>query len=345
MIASFGLRIARPLPPMIRKRLGKTDLEVSPLALGCWAFAGDANWGPQDDEASIRTIHAALDAGINLLDTAPAYGDGKSESVVGQALQGRRDRAVLATKVSPADLAPDRLKASCERSLERLGAEAVDLLQIHWPSREVPFEDTIAGLETLRQEGKIRHAAVCNFGKGDLAEYLEKGGFAASNQLPYSLLSRAIEDEIVPLCQANGIAILPYSPLMQGLLAGKWRRADDVPEGRARTRHFSGDRPQARHKGPGCEAATFEAIERIRSFAERRNAGMAAIALAWLMSKPAVASVIVGARSPEQVAANLASLEVSLQGDETAELERLTEPVKQALGNDPDLWAAENRFR
>ena len=326
--------------------LPNTDIEVSRVAMGCWALAGDATWGPQDESDAVAGVHAALDEGITLFDTAEMYGGGLSEQILGRALVGRRDRAVIASKFNPENNAPDELAAAFGRSLEYLQTDYIDLYQIHWASRTVPLEDTWAALERLREQGKVRAIGVSNFGPGDLADLLGIG-WPVSNQLPYNLLMRAIEFQILPACIAQGIGVLCYSPLMLSLLTGKYATADDMPAGRARTRHFSTGRPQARHGEPGCEAQVFAALGRIRQIAADLGRSMPDVALAWLLHQPGVTSVLGGIRNPEQARRNAAAAHLVLPGDVLAELDAATEPVKQALGSNPDMWqgAADSRYR
>lgn len=324
--------------------LGSTDLDLSPLTLGTWAFAGGGLWGPQEEKESIAAVHAALDGGITAFDTAPAYGSGESERILGKALRGRRDKALVATKVSEKKLGYSAVMASCDDSLKRLQTDRIDLLQAHWSNPEIPVEETVSAFLDLQSQGKIRHAAVCNFGPKDLHAWLDAGGEMVSNQLPYSLLWRAIEFDILPECERHGISILPYSPLMQGLLTGKFKSPEDVPAGRARSRHFSTEREKARHGEPGCEGETFEAIRRISGVAQRLEIPMAELALAWLLGKPSVPSVIVGVRNPEQVKRNLGVLERSLPESVIEELDTITDGVKQRLGSNPDLWESPGRY-
>jgi aryl-alcohol dehydrogenase-like predicted oxidoreductase len=208
-----------------------TELRVSVIAMGCWALAGDSTWGEQSEADSIAAVRAALDVGINFFDTAPGYGDGLSERRLGLGLAGLRQHAVVATKVGPDAMLPERLVASVERSLRHLGTDYVDLLQIHWPSREVPLADTWGALTRLKEQGKLRAIGVSNFGPLDLAE-LFRLGVPATNQVPYSLLSRAVEYEIAPACASKRVGILCYSPLLWGLLAGALARATSGPVGR-----------------------------------------------------------------------------------------------------------------
>jgi aryl-alcohol dehydrogenase-like predicted oxidoreductase len=329
---------------MERRKLGRSGIEVSVMALGCWPFAGGVVWGEQDDDASIATVHAALEAGINFFDTAEGYEAGKSEEVLGRALVGRRHRAVIATKVSPDHLAPADLIASCERSLRTLGTDYVDLYMIHWPSREVRLAETVRALEQLQQQGKIRAIGVSNFGVGDLSDMVALTR-CASDQLPYGLLWRVIEREIVPLCRREEVGIMCYSPLAQGLLTGRYRSADEVPDGLARTRHYASTRPLAKHGEPGCEAEVFEAIAAVRAIAEELDQSMAAVALAWVRQQPGVTSFLVGARSPAELAWNLPSLQLALSDEVLVRLEAATDGVKARLGTNPDPWMSPSRYR
>jgi len=327
-------------------KLHNTDLEISAVAMGCWALAGDATWGPQDETESIAAVRAALDAGINFFDTAEMYGDGLSERRLGKGLAGRRDRAVIASKFGPDHNAAAEVAAACHRSLEYLGTDYIDLYQIHWASRTVPLQQTWDALLRLKEQGKIREIGVCNFGSGDLGDLLALGT-PVTNQLPYSLLTRAIEFEILPRCRAEQIGVLCYSPLLLGILTGKYSCADAVPDGRARLRHFSADRPQTRHGEPGCEAETFAAVARIRAIGEQLGRPMSEVALAWLLHQEGVAGVLSGIRNPDQARRNVAAAELTLSDDVLAMLNDATEPVKQALGPNPDLWqgASDSRFR
>lgn len=319
-------------------------LPVSPLALGTWALAGDKFWGTQAETDSIATIHAALDAGITFIDTAPAYGDGLSENVVGKALSDRRDRALIATKVSEADMTAEKTIGSCEASLRRLKTDCIDLLQIHWLGHGEQLEDVIAAMEKLRAAGKVRALGVCNFGPKSLERLRSAGSGWITNQLSYNLIWRAIEFEIVGACQRDDLGILCYSPLLQGLLSGRFRKVDDVPDGRTRTRHFRGDRPMSRHGGPGCEDLTFATLDRIRTIAAVLGQPMADVALAWLLHRPGVSSVIFGARTPGQIEENVTASRLKLDTSTMDALNRATNDLKTALGSSADLWAPVSRI-
>jgi len=250
------------------RKLGHTDIDVSTVAFGCWAIVGGFTWGDQDEADSLAALRAAYDAGVTFFDTAEGYGGGASVQLIGRALGDVRDQIVIASKASASHFLPDDVRAACERSLRNLGTDRIDLYQLHWPSRTVPLADTLGALDALKTEGKIRSCGVSNFGPGDLGDLLATGHAIESNQMAYNLLFRAIEHDIQPICVREGVGILCYSPMMQGLLTGKFASPDDVPSDRARTRHYSRERPDARHTGPGAEAETFAAIQAIREVAE-----------------------------------------------------------------------------
>lgn len=323
-------------------RLPQTDSQVSAVALGCWAFAGDLNWGPQDDADSVNTVHAALDHGINFLDTAEGYGDGRSEEIVGRALQGRRHDAIIATKPKPGSDTPAALRTTCEQSLKRLGTDYIDLYQQHWPNRDFPLDDIVDTFERLKDEGKIRAFGVCNYGETDFDELLSCTT-PATNQLAYSLIWRAIEYRVQQKCVDSGTGILAYSPIAQGLLTGKYQSADEVPDGRARTKHFASDRPQARHGEAGAETETFEAIRAVKHIAETHSVSMLNLAIGWVLSQPAVTSVLVGARRPDQIPENASAGDFLPPREIVDTLSRATDALKDTLGDNPDPWS--NRMR
>jgi aryl-alcohol dehydrogenase-like predicted oxidoreductase len=321
-----------------------TELRVSVIAMGSWALAGDMAWGDQSERDSLAAARAAVDAGINFFDTAPGYGDGLSERRLGQGLEGVRDQVVIATKIGPESMRAEAVAASVERSLRNLRTDYIDLLQIHWPSREVPLAETWGTLEALRAQGKVRHLGISNFGVLDLADVLALG-HPVTNQVPYSLLARAVEYEIAPACTRAGVGLLCYSPLLWGLLAGTYQSADEVPDGRARSRHFSPARKLIRHHEPGCERETFEAIASLRAEAGRLGVAMSDVAVAWLLHQPNVTSVLTGIRRPEQAGANARGAALQLDADTLSRLAWATEPVKRALGKNPDLWQSGDSSR
>lgn len=325
---------------METRTLTPSGIQLSVLGLGCWSFGGQEGdyWGPQDDREAAEIVARALDSGVNYFDTAEGYNEGRSEAALGRALAGRRREAIIGTKISPQNTAPQTLRQHCEASLRRLGTDAIDIYMVHWPITDHSVAEAFATLADLRAEGKIRAIGLSNFGPRQLQEAVATGAPLEVNQLGYSLLNRAIEFEILPACQQYGIGVAAYMPLMQGLLSGRWRNADEIPPVRRRTRHFSGARPPARHGEPGAEAEVFAALAGIAELADACQMPMTDLALAWVAAQPAVTTVIVGTRTVAQLAESLRGVGQSLTPEVLAELDRLTQPVKAKLGSNADLW-------
>ena len=325
--------------------LGKTNIKVSEFALGCWPFAGGSVWGTQDKSDSISTVHAALDNGINFFDTAEGYNDDyHSESILGEALVNRRNRSVIATKISPPNLLPQKIEEACNNSLKRLSTDYIDLYQIHWPNHDINMEDSINELNKLVDKGKIRSLGVCNFGVDDLNEILNLGVFS-TDQLPYNLLWRPIEEEILPECKKNNIGIICYSPLAQGLLTGRYRNADEVPDGISRSRLFNKNRPLSNHDDEGCENEVFKCINKIQEIAKTLGENSAKISLSWVRQQSNITSLLVGARNIKELEMNLSAFEYDLSTELLKELSDLTNNVKLYLGKNPDMWKSDNRMR
>lgn len=324
--------------------LPHTDFTVSEIAFGAWAIVGGFNWGHQEEKDSIEALRAAYESGITFFDTAEAYGGGASENLIDKALADVRNEIVIATKIKPEDFAYDDVKKACEERLKALNTDRIDLLQLHWPNHNIPLEETVRALEELKAEGKIRAFGVSNFGVKDLQECLSYTKELSSNQLPYNLLWRAIEYEILPFCVEHHVPVLCYSPIMQGMLTGKFRTAAEVPEDRARTRHFSRNRPQARHSEAGCEAELFEAIDAIRSIADKMDLPMGQVSIAWLLARQGVGSVIVGGRNAEQVRKNVQAAKMNLPDDIIRELDEASSRLKELFGANADMWQSESRI-
>jgi aryl-alcohol dehydrogenase-like predicted oxidoreductase len=325
-------------------KLSHTDVSIPKIALGCWGFAGGSMWGDQEESDSIATVHAALDAGINFFENAHGYGQGYAEEVLGKALEGHRDQAVIATKINIIDDAEKDVAANCELSLKRLRTDYIDLLQLHWPRHHIPSIEVYQAFTKLLEAGKIRAFGVSNYGVGDLSDILQYGNIA-SNQLPYSLLFRAIEYELQPLCVKADVGIFCYSTLLHGLLAGKYKSPAEVPDGRGRTRHFSKDRSGTRHTEDGCELEMFAAIDKIGQISAEIGKPISLVAVAWVLQQPGVAAAIVGARQPGQIQQMAAAVDLKLSSETLNKLDEVTKPVKYILGTNPDMWVTESRFR
>lgn len=326
------------------RQLGRSGITVSAVCQGCWSIVTkDSTWGGNDPAESLAAIRAALDAGITFFDTAEGYGSGESEEILARGLERRRKDVVIASKVSGSHLAPGDIRLACERSLRHLGTDYIDLYQVHWPSRTVALDETLAALEALRDEGKVRAIGVSNFGTSflDEARCTER---VVSNQLAYSLLWRPIEHSVQPACVAGGMGILCYSPLAQGLLTGKFASADDVPQGRARTRLFSKDRPQSRHDEGGCEAETFAALAAIARIADSLGRPTGQVALAWLLAQDGVTSVIAGGRSAAQTRDNAVAADLKLDEETLDQLTAATEAIKACIGGNADMWQSQSRM-
>lgn len=321
----------------------KSAAKLSRITLGSWSLIGDANWGDQPEADSVAAIEAALAAGITSFDTAPSYGEGESERILGKVLSSRREEVFIATKVN-GRLTAERIRSLCEASLARLNTDYVDLYYLHWPDRQTPLGEAAEMLLKLQEEGKIRAMGVCNFGPRDIVRAAALMPVAA-NQIPYSLLWRGAEFELLPLCRKMGIPVLAYSPLQQGLLTGKFRQAGDVPEGRARTKHFSTQgRPLVRHGLPGHEAETFTAINAIRELCEREDVPMDAAALGYVLSQTGVVSALAGARNAEQARRNATATQLIPDPGLLSRLREATEELKQRIGPDIDPWATPSRI-
>jgi len=332
---------------MEKRKCGKSDIEVSVLGIGCNTFGGGDYWGEQDQQDVEQVVHAAIDQGINHFDTGEGewYNDGRSEESLGQALRGRRDKAIIATKVSPENTEPAVLRRHCEASLRRLCTDYIDIYYVHWPITDHSVEDAFSTLMELQTEGKIRSVSVSNFGVQQLSEALGTGAQIDLNQLCYSLLSRAIEVEIAPMCRDQQIGIVGYTPLMQGLLTGKYSSVDDIPPMRRRTRHFRGDWPEARHGEPGAEEETFAVVEEIRKIGAAEDIPMAQLSLAWVLAKPSVTSVLVGMRNRQQFEENVQSAYLDLSPELIAQLDDLTQPLLDKLGTNADYWEGSENSR
>ena len=331
---------------MKKRRCGNSEIEVSVLGVGAWAFGGtsDDYWGAQDQSDVDRVVHAALDRGVNFFDTAEGYNAGRSEESLGKALGRRRDEAIVETKIAPDGCTPDGIRERCDASLRRLDTDVIDIYLVHWPIEDHSVPDAFETLASLREEGKIRAIGVSNFGVRQLTEALATGVRIDVNQLHYSLFARAIESEVVPLCLEHNIGVEPYMPLLQGLLAGKYATVDEIPEDRRRTRHFSGERPGTGHGEPGAEKECFDALAAIGELAQREGVSMSELALAWTAAKPGVVSVLAGVRNLEQLEANARGCALDLAPEVVAELDRLTDPILEKLGSNPDYWqSGENR--
>ncbi|MGZ4174081.1 MAG: aldo/keto reductase [Solirubrobacteraceae bacterium] len=317
------------------RQLGRSGLRLSSLTLGTMTFGGHGqfgNVGTTDLDGARRQIDMALDAGVNLIDTANMYSAGASEEIIGQALSGRRDRVLLATKArfpmgpgpNEQGLSRHHLIEACEASLRRLQTDHIDLYQVHEWDGQTPLEETLGALDHLMRSGKVRYVGCSNFAGWQVMKALGsadlKGlpGFV-SQQVYLSLQERSAEYEIVPSAIDRGLGLLIWSPLAGGLLSGKYRRGVEPPEG---SRHAS----EWSEPPVYDEDRLYDTIETLVETADAHGVSAAQVALAWLLARPGITSVIVGARTDEQLADNLAAATLELDPAEHARLERVSRP-------------------
>jgi aryl-alcohol dehydrogenase-like predicted oxidoreductase len=326
--------------------LGTSPLRVTPVIFGAWAIGGWM-WGGNEERDSLDAIRAALDNGINTIDTAAIYGMDYSEELVGKAIKGRpRDSVIIATKCvmrwnsdvgsdpwpqkdnQGRDLVirkngkADSIAYECEQSLKRLGVDVIDLYQAHWPDVETPVEETVGSLEKLRKQGKVRAIGVSNYDR----EWLERGSKAApiaSLQPPYSIIRRDIERDVLPFCRERNIGVICYSPMERGLLTGKVG-----PE-----REFAPTDHRSRHPYFTVEnrKRVMAALEQVKPIADKHGVSFAQLIINWTFSQPGITAAIVGARNAEQATHNAKAMGFSLSEDELQKIRSVFDPIASTL--------------
>ncbi len=313
---------------MEQRRLGRSPVSVSQIGLGTWGMSG-AFWGAADDAESIRVIHRALDLGVTLIDTAEAYGQGHAEEVVGKALAGRRQHAVIATKVMASHLDPAELERALDGSLKRLRTDYVEVYFIHWPNPDFPIGPTMAALERLRAQGKIQAIGVSNFDPAGMNRAREHGTIDVL-QPPYNMLWREIEAQTLPYCRQHGIGVMPYSGLAQGLLTGTLSRDTVFVEGdqRRTTVLFQ----------PGPYEHALEVVEHLRPIAARYGKTVPQLAMQWVTSRPGISAPLVGARTVHEMDENAGAAGWTIEPDDIAAIDRLTAPVWNEIADKGDMF-------
>lgn len=327
------------------RNLGRAGVKVSPLCLGTMMFG---EWGNPDHADCIGIIHRALDLGINFIDTANTYSGGESEEIVGKALRGRREQAVLATKVwfpmgegpNQRGLSRKAIQEQVEASLKRLDTDVIDLYQIHRPDPTTPWEETLGAFDDLVRQGKVRYIG-CSTNHYDvqgqkrlpaweIVQTLwlsDRHGWErwTSLQPPYSILRRTMEAEIFPMSQRFGIGNIVWSPLEGGWLTGKYRRGDKNPEDSPRAKAWVGDldNPKFEHR--------LDTVEALIELVEQKDCPLSEFALAWVLRHPAVTSAIIGPRTTEQLDSCMRALEVEITDTETARIDALVPPGTTVL--------------
>jgi len=311
---------------MQTRHLGNSDLEITPIGIGAWAMGGGDwafSWGRQEDDQSIAAIHAALDAGVNWIDTAAVYGLGHSEEVVGKAIAGRTHRPYVFTKCSLVwndqreighSLKAASVRRELEASLRRLSVDVIDLYQIHWPDPEPEMEEGWQTLAQLQKEGKVRHIGVSNFNVAQMKR-VERIAPITSLQPNYNIVTRDIEKDVLPFCRERQIGVIVYSPMKSGLLTGKMtrERIASLPPDDFRPRTASFKEPLL--------SRNLGLVEVLRGIGERYGRTPGEVAIAWTLRDPVVTGAIVGMRSAEQAKQIVRSAEFRLSPDEILEIE------------------------
>lgn len=343
---------------MVKRICQKTGLKLSILGLGCWAFGGNENdyWGEQSQKDVDCIVKEAFDLGITYFDTAEAYNNCRSETSLGKAIKGiDREKIVIGSKILPSNLYADKIARHCEASLKRLDTDYLDLYMIHWPvnrhslasftkdqyviDNPPSLEPAVAALQQLRERGLIKHIGISNFGPINLAEILTLEPAIGANQLIYNLFSRAIEHDVVPACEKNGIGIIAYMPLQQAMLTGRYNNISELPELRRRTRHFHRDStPLSRHGGEGAEDQINAALKDIKRICAELDISVPELALKWCTMNPAITSTIVGTRKVAQLRNSVQALDINLSPEVRDELDKLTRPVLETLGYGIDYF-------
>lgn len=333
------------------------DLTLPALGLGCWSFGGGQYWGEQNQADVDRVVQGAVDMGVHYFDTAEAYNEGRSEESLGKAIRPlKRDDILIGTKISPPNCYPELLIKHCEASLQRLGTDYIDLYMIHWPINTVSIKHftndrdvidnpptatgAIEVLRKLKKDGKIRHFGLSNHARNRLIEIPDITEISA-NQLPYNLLCRAAEWDTLPFCSENGVPIISYMALLQGILTGKYASLGNIPVLRRRTRHFSSKgNTQCRHGENGFEEETLSCLTAIQKIGDATGISMADLAIQWIIANPAIACCLAGARTLEQLQKNVHAALSPLHPDIKTALDEATGPLMRAMGNSMDYYEA-----
>ncbi|MFT7159509.1 MAG: myo-inositol catabolism protein IolS [Bacteroidia bacterium] len=345
------------------RKIDNADISLSLFGLGCWAFGGGDYWGANHEQSQVNeVVHRAVDLGVNFFDTAEVYNEGRSESSLGLAMQGiPRDKFIVGSKILPANCYPDKVAQHCEASLNRLKTDYIDIYMLHWPihphsirhstndenviNNPPELSDALEALLKLKEEGKIRHIGVSNHSAIRLNTFPEEVNVVV-NQLAYNLLCRAGEYEILPYCKKNGIGVIGYMSLLQGILADVYADIESIPFLMKRTRHFdSRQNNLSRHGELGFEKETADALNDIRKIAKDSGVSMADLAIKWAVAHDAISTSLVGVRGVKRLEANITAVNEALDFQLVNELNAVTDTLKEKLGNHVDYWESKENDR
>jgi aryl-alcohol dehydrogenase-like predicted oxidoreductase len=320
---------------MQKRKLGYTDLALTTIGLGTWAMGGpwEFGWGPQDDDEAIAAILTAIDNGINWIDTAPVYGCGHSEELVGKALKQLSAKPIIATKCGMRwnnkrekinCLKKDSIIKECHESLKRLGIDVIDLYQMHWPDPDEDIEQAWETMAKLVQQGKVRYIGASNFSLSQMKR-IQKIAPVASLQPPYNMLQRDVEKDLLSYCVENYIGVVAYSPMQRGLLTGKFSRKHlaSLPPDDHRRNSPDFQEPQF--------SATLELVEQLKPIAQKYDRTLAQLAIAWVLRRSEVTSAIVGARRPEQIEETMQASDWDLTWRNIEQIEHLLKKRQEKI--------------
>lgn len=338
------------------RSIGESKLSISRFGMGCWSYGGGAYWGTQSQAEVDIVVRTALDKGINFFDTARMYNEGESEKSLGIALNGIRHKAVICSKLSPSKAYPKTLRYECEQSLKNLQTDYIDIYMLHWPinrygishftndeniiNNPPAIEEAMLTLSELQKEGKIREIGISNFGVKQMSEALAVQPNIAVNELAYNIASRAIEKEIVPFCQEKGIGIISSMTLQQGVLTGKYHRAEDVPSYQAHSRHYAQERggEHSRHYEQGAEKELFQTIDLLKNLANQTGIGVTQLSIMWVLAKKWISSALIGCRNVQQLNENLNAFTASLPSGVEDAIDESSKAIWDILGNSVDYY-------
>jgi len=326
------------------------------MGIGCWPFGGGEYWGNHDQGDVDAVVHNAIERGINVFDTARMYNNGASEIALGKALLGYRDRAFVISKVSPAKAYRKTLREECEQSLKGLATDYLDMYMLHWPINPKGIEhftndpeviknppssaEAFETLSALQKEGKIRFIGISNFGVKQSAEAVSLCPEIAANEMTYNIISRAVEAEILPFCKERKIAVIGSMALQQGVLAGLYKNAAEIPGPQAHSRHFSMEagKGTSRHNEAGAETEVFETVDLLRKLAPQLGLSVAQLSTAWVLANPHISCTLIGSRDTAHLEENIKVLSVTLPAEIKAQIDTVSLKVLQKLGNNPDYY-------
>jgi aryl-alcohol dehydrogenase-like predicted oxidoreductase len=331
-------------------------LALSRIGIGCWPFGGGAYWGDQNQKDVDGVVHTAVERGLNVFDTARMYNEGASEVSLGKALKGYRDRAFVISKVNPARAYRAILREECEASLKGLGMDYIDMYMLHWPINPKGLQhftkdpeviknpptaaEAFETLAALKKEGKIRYIGISNFGIKQTTEAADLCPDLAANEMPYNIISRAIETEILPFCTQNKIAMITSMTLQQGVLTGLYKSAAEVPAHQAHSRHFSMEtgKGTSRHNEAGAEAEVFETVALLRELAPELGLSVPQLSVAWVLANPEIGCALIGSRNITELEENIKVLDITLPAEAKAKIDKASQKVLDKLGSNPDYY-------